>query len=234
MTKKHHHIRRRSLIALLYLILLLFGYMRWVEPRWLEIKHVNIDLPDGRKYGLKILHLTDFHWSRYVTLEFIDQAIKRGLELDPDVIVLTGDYVSGRFGPGFTGSDLYQTYREILRQLSRHAPTFACMGNHDGGVWAGFDPSILRNLLQESGIIVLNNESRQIEIKNQRLTLIGLGDFGRKILIPTLLLMRLTQTIATSRSFWSTILTPKTSLPNIPGIYYWPAIRMEASFGFLC
>jgi predicted MPP superfamily phosphohydrolase len=54
-----------------------------------------------------------------------------GLAWWPDLICLTGNFITCN-----DSCDL-SYYRQILRRLSGAAPAFACLGNHDGGLWAG-------------------------------------------------------------------------------------------------
>jgi predicted MPP superfamily phosphohydrolase len=55
------------------------------------------------------------------------------------------------------------------------------MGNHDGGVWArefaGLDDhSEVDRLLEASGIELLHNRARIVEVRDSQLTLVGTGD----------------------------------------------------------
>jgi predicted MPP superfamily phosphohydrolase len=106
----------------------------------------------------------------------IGDAIKRGLATKPDVICLTGDFVSG---PGDTPAP--REYARVLRRLSAAAPTFAVLGNHDGGSWAAkrlgwSDHRLVDHVLGDSGIELLHNRSRVVEVRGQKLGLVGVGD----------------------------------------------------------
>lgn len=150
------------------------GYMRLLEPEWLEVTHHTVRL-SGRHLPkpIKILHLSDLHASKRVTLEYIARAVKLGLSLNPDLVLLTGDFISSRF-------DQFARYAEILARLAKAAPSFACLGNHDGGLWArrkGYaDTRQVRQLLVDSGVRLLHNQSEQIRLQETNLWLVGLGD----------------------------------------------------------
>lgn len=123
---------------------------------------------------IRLLHLSDFHLSSVVSLAFIAESISLGLAQQPDVIALTGDFVTAR---------LTQTreYTDILARLSAVAPTFACLGNHDGGRWThrlGGSATIdaVLGLLSGAGVTCLMNEARQVVIKGRTMQFIGVGD----------------------------------------------------------
>ncbi len=150
--------------------------MKWVEPCWLEISEHKIKFLKQPGHTVRILHLSDFHASAFVSLEFIDKAVETAVALKPDIIVLTGDYITGKVSRDFIRTDYVKQYQRILRKLPQTAPTFACLGNHDGGVWAGFDAGIISEMLQQSGITVLRNTSKHMTIRNEPFLLVGVGD----------------------------------------------------------
>jgi len=124
---------------------------------------------------VRILHLSDLHLSWAVPLSLIESAITLGLREKPDVICLTGDFITGLEDLG-TG-----TYARTLSRLSMVAPTFAVLGNHDGGIWArevgGYsDHGAVKELLEHSGIQLLHNTSTRVQIRSAGLSVVGLGD----------------------------------------------------------
>lgn len=151
------------------------AYTRSIEPRWLAFNQRMV--PGGSNSsaaGLRILHLSDFHLSEYVPLSFIERTIDLSLRQRPDLICLTGDFVTH-----FCADP--DAYGRVLRKLSAAAPTLASLGNHDGGSWAeaygGYaDTSPIRTMLAQSGIRCLQNESSVIETKLGTIRCTGLGD----------------------------------------------------------
>jgi predicted MPP superfamily phosphohydrolase len=152
------------------------AYIRRGEPHWLEVNRVRVPLTPGTNAApsLRILQLSDFHLSPVVSLEFIAESIALGLAQQPDVIALTGDFFTNVLddAAGFTA---------VLARLSAVAPTFACLGNHDGGPWtrrAGGNATIdeALALLRAARITCLHNEGLSISVKDRPLQLIGVGD----------------------------------------------------------
>jgi uncharacterized protein len=99
-----------------------------IEPRWLELTRRTVPLK-GVRSPVRVLHLSDLHWSYSVPLSIIEHAIGVGLAGKPDLICVTGDFITR--GSAFAAKD----YASVLKRLSAAAPTFAVLGNHDGGLW---------------------------------------------------------------------------------------------------
>ena len=150
------------------------AYVRAVEPRWLSVTRpaVRLDARAGAPFTL--LHLSDLHASRVVSLSFLATAVQQGLALRPDLICLTGDFIT-------RGYDAPEKYAAVLRPLSEAAPAFACLGNHDGGTWAArrrgdADTTRVRALLHRAGITLLHNTARTVQVRGHAVRLVGLGD----------------------------------------------------------
>lgn len=168
--------RRRFLAAAGALAALGSGagiYARYVEPEWL--RRVTVDVPlRGMGEPVHAVHLTDFHASNDVPYSLIGEAIELALEAGPDVVFLTGDFITGRI------PDPAQ-YVALLRRLSGAVPVLACLGNHDGGSWArshgGYEtPGPMQELLGAAGVECLRNRARTLKIRSTKLHVAGLGD----------------------------------------------------------
>ena len=147
-------------------------YTRFVEPRWLRTSHWQLALPKMPK--LRLLHLSDLHLSKQVPLEFIAKAITRGLAEQPDLICLTGDFVTHGMSDG-------SAYAKVLARLPEAAPTFGVTGNHDGGLWMArrggpANSADVLNVLGEAGITVLTNKNAEFAIGGKVVQVVGVGD----------------------------------------------------------
>jgi predicted MPP superfamily phosphohydrolase len=170
--------RRSALAVVAALVVAAVGlllYGRFIEPRRIEVREVSLSLEraaSGR--SIRILHLTDFHLSPEVPLSFLRQACLKAVAEKPDLICLTGDYITDHLAQA-------GEYAETLRILSAAAPTFAVAGNHDGGIWArergGYPtPDEVAGLLRRAGIRYLSNKVAEVEIGGKRVAIGGLGD----------------------------------------------------------
>lgn len=98
---------------------------RFVEPNYLEVNHLNLPLlPKGRP-PLKILHLTDLHFSRYTPQHLSKKILRESEKFQPDLICFTGDFICY--------SQVYGARRlkNFLENLKAPLGKFAILGNHD-------------------------------------------------------------------------------------------------------
>ncbi len=152
------------------------AHTRFLEPGWLEVSHRTVQLGPEPAAPVRVLHLSDLHASGFVPLEFIAKAVQLGLVEKPDLVCLTGDFITKHF-------TRFADYADVLRPLAAAAPTFACLGNHDGGKWAArprygglADHGEVRKCLAAAGVTVLLNQSREISLRGRTLRLAGVGD----------------------------------------------------------
>ena len=160
-----------------------FGYAYFLEAERLQKTFFTVPLSGGVRPALKLLHISDLHASPVVSLDYIRKAVATGLEWKPDLICVTGDFVTSKI----QGRD---DYLRVLDRLPAVAPTFACLGNHDGGRWSGDNGGYegldwIASLLEKSGIKLLHNESIRTRIAGRDLNLVGLGDiWARNLDVP--------------------------------------------------
>ena len=152
------------------------AYAFGVEPNWLERTFHRVKLPcKNLTSGVRILHLSDFHVSPVVPFSLIENSVELGLEAKPDLICLTGDFVTDA-----TPFDEAE-YARILRRLSSAAPVFASLGNHDGGRWGAKvgglkDSAAVRALLGAANVPLFHNRSQVVRVRDQFIRLAGVGD----------------------------------------------------------
>lgn len=112
--------------------------------------------------GFKIVQLSDLHIGRRFTVVNAQRAVAWALDSQPDVVVLTGDFVSfSRYIPLLDKS---------LRGLQARYGCYAVLGNHD--YWT--DISAIERVLDRHGITLLRNEQRSITIDGAILCLVGI------------------------------------------------------------
>jgi len=152
----------------------LYGYQ---QNRSLDIEHQTIlldDLPQELDQ-LKIVHLSDTHFERNrISIETLLSAIKQA---QPDFIFLTGDLIDRT-------ADLSKIpLEEFGRSLVAIAPTYAVSGNHEtsSGQLAEWEHNI-----NNSGIVLLNNEQLTLAVNGAQLVLAGVSDESYPDEIPLL------------------------------------------------
>lgn len=112
---------------------------------------------------LRIAHLTDIHVGRVTPYAIQREAINLTNAQNPDLVVITGDFVCHS-----------QVYLDQLTDLMRSfkVPVVAVLGNHD--YWAGGDE--VRLALQRAHVEVLRNRNTTITLRHQKLQIVGLDD----------------------------------------------------------
>jgi predicted MPP superfamily phosphohydrolase len=166
--------RRRFLGGVSFLAAGTFGYAHFFEAELLQVSRVSVPISSGARRPLRLLHISDLHASRVISLDYLGGAIRRALDFKPDVICVTGDFITDQYAdaPG---------YARVLRQLSDTAPTFAVLGNHDGGQWSsgrGGHPNVewTTSLLRDAGMVLLQNRSAPVRAGEWDLSFVGVGD----------------------------------------------------------
>jgi predicted MPP superfamily phosphohydrolase len=152
------------------------SWTRFFEPWWFKIAHHTVPLGLGGE-PLRLLQLSDMH-ADPMPLDYLRKTFRAGLALKPDVICVTGDFITKQY-------DRWDEYAHVLAELPAVAPTFAILGNHDGGKWAhrpgyheGYaDTGLVRSMLDAARIPLLHNRHERLELRGRALDLVGVGDW---------------------------------------------------------
>jgi predicted MPP superfamily phosphohydrolase len=139
--------------------------------------------------GFTIAQLSDFHYEDHFSVVPIRKGVDLVNDLRPDLIVLTGDFVTVPMveyhrGNAYRFAKTSGPCAELLAKLRAPAGVFAVLGNHDGAS----DPSYVVHALQGHGIPVLMNRALPLERDTARIWLAGIDDVleGRPDLAATL------------------------------------------------
>lgn len=124
------------------------------------------DLPEAFR-GFRILQLTDIHHSLFVPLDQVAAVVELSNSLKPDLIALTGDFVS------YSRASI-EPVAEILGGLRARSGVVAVLGNHDFRVGA----EAVESALRRQRIQVLRNRHRSVQRRGDTLFLAGVDDYG--------------------------------------------------------
>lgn len=151
-----------------------------VIPQKLKIPH----LPQKFK-GIKIAQISDLHVGSF----WDNIAPKRGIELllaqKPDIIFVTGDLVNSE-------TKEVKSHLEWLGKIKAPLGVFSILGNHDYGDykrWNSLEEKS-QNLLdlyavqKNLGWNLLVDNTRYIKIENEKLAIMGVGNWGAKSYFP--------------------------------------------------
>ena len=135
----------------------------------LSVETVTIDIADlpASLQGIKLVQLSDFHYDRQQLSErMLTEAIAASNRVQPDLVLLTGDYVSYEPDP------IHQLVKH-LKHLQSRAGIYAVLGNHD--IYHPNSKLEVIKALTSIGIEVLWNDIAYPF--GSRLPLVGLADF---------------------------------------------------------
>ena len=137
------------------------------EPFMIAVERQEIYLRRLAKAldGLRVVHLSDFHYGPLVDPRHLERAIEIANDLKPDLIALTGDYISQERGYAAPCAAL-------VGQLRARHGVYAVLGNHDH--WT--DASLIADLFRAEGIRVLVNEGLRVDINGEDFWLAGVDD----------------------------------------------------------
>jgi len=152
-----------------------------IEPHLLQVLHFDVHLPGlpREAENWRLVQISDLHFSAIGGEKILRQAIEWSNELNPDAVLLTGDFVSRRNSyASFTGARLWARpimdyaaeMAKVLSGLRARLGVFAVAGNHDH---AKGRCDAIENLLATAGVVSLRNKSTLLD---GILPLIGLDD----------------------------------------------------------
>src|SRR5439155_19519316 len=114
----------------------------------------------------RIAHLSDNHLGSSSTAGYVLRCVAINNALQPDLIVLTGDYIA--WDPG--------AEREVVHALAGlRAPQgiFGCMGNHET---ESNTEDYAASLFAEQGIHILRQQRAPIQLASETVNLMGIDD----------------------------------------------------------
>ncbi len=143
------------------------AHVALTEPFMLSIERQEIYLQrlPARLDGLRLVHLSDFHYGPLVNPKHLERAVKAANDLRPDLIVLTGDYISQDRGYAAPCAEV------VGRLRARHG-VHAVLGNHDH--WT--DAQLIADLFRAEGIRMLINEGSRMDLRGESFWLAGVDD----------------------------------------------------------
>ncbi len=160
-----------SSIPLILGLLVFWGF--FIEPNRLVTKQESITIDNWPKElaGLKIAVLSDIHaGSAFIDDEKLRVIVDRTNQLQPDLIVILGDYITGN------GRNSNHVEPEVFAPQLKgfHAPfgVYSVLGNHDW--W--YNGRRVRLALEQNGLRVLDDEVVEIQFRGTTFWLAGLAD----------------------------------------------------------
>jgi predicted MPP superfamily phosphohydrolase len=154
-----------ALVQLAIWVLTAYGML--VEPFRLQLTRLEISTAKLENPGkpLRIVQLSDLHLERLTRRERTLPALVSGLE--PDLIVLTGDFLSTSYRED---TQALADLRTLLEQMKALAGVYAVWGTAEVDL-----PCVLHPVLTELGVVVLEDRAVEVNVHGHRLWLMGLS-----------------------------------------------------------
>jgi predicted MPP superfamily phosphohydrolase len=143
------------------------GVYPFLEAKWCRVACQTISLPrlPAAFRGTTLAHVSDVHHGPFVPLAYVRHIVDLTNSLEPDLVLLTGDYVS-------RSSRYIAPVINTLGKLAARLGRFAVLGNHDH--WESAVES--REALDDARISLADNTGFWIEKGRARLRICGVGD----------------------------------------------------------
>ena len=129
-----------------------FSWKRPTTTFDLQTLCYRVNLPDWRGGPFRVVHLSDFHSHAGLPAAYLQSVIQQANQLQPDLVFITGDFV--------TGLGRLPQLGELLQGLQSRRGTYAVLGNHD--YWAGAEQ--VAQVVQDAGIHLLRQGSQRVEM----------------------------------------------------------------------
>jgi hypothetical protein len=143
-----YRIRRRVFLLGAAALGGVIAYARYVEPYWISLERLTLTLPRLAPAfeGYRIVQISDLHMDGWMTPERIERVVELVNEQQPDLVAITGDYVS-------VSPDYVSGLPKPLRRLQAPDGVVAILGNHDHLN----DAAAVRSALSSAGATDLSN-----------------------------------------------------------------------------
>ncbi len=142
-----------------------YGYGSLVERHRIVVERHNLKLSLGPKAPRQIraVALSDFHYDPLHEAEYVEECVRQTNALQPDVIFLTGDYITDY-------NDRMEELAELLGKLNAPGGVFACLGNHD----YRDNANVVARALRKNNIDLLTNQHTRVHGRGGELIVAGL------------------------------------------------------------
>ncbi|WP_408006332.1 metallophosphoesterase [Pseudalkalibacillus sp. A8] len=162
-------------LMVLFISILLIIYKAYKNTQKVTLNKVNLPIPDSHhQHGplLYILQISDMHIERISISP--EQLYNKVAGEKIDLIAITGDFLDKK-----STIPKLIPYLKVLQRLNAPFGLYAVFGNHDY-VLKQNELEMLREVLENHGCKILQNEHEVIFFEGKRVNIIGVDDFHTK------------------------------------------------------
>lgn len=164
----------KGILGVIFTIILIgvcvFIDARYIEPKLLTVKEQEIMTSKLRlSKPLKVVQFSDVHLGQDYTLGDFKRVVDKINELEPDVIIFTGDLIDDN--KNFSEEE---GATALLKDLQATYGKYAVYGNHDHG---GNGTKRYARMMQYAEFTLLKDSRETISLENgQQIAIIGIDD----------------------------------------------------------
>ena len=133
----------------------------WYEPQALQVEKLNLPTDSPGK-PVRLLQISDLHLSNFSS--YFAKVARQVADLQPDLIVLTGDYLEEQRN--------IRGVLSFLKELKATHGIYAVQGNWE--YWSRLEGENLRRHFAGAGVKLLINERADVEVNGRALSIFGL------------------------------------------------------------
>jgi predicted MPP superfamily phosphohydrolase len=157
----------------------LIGMIKWANDfRVRQLLMQSGNLPDAFD-GMRVVQISDIHLGSWASVEPMREAVAMINDLNPDVILFTGDLVN------FSTAEAYR-FKDILTELTARYGVLAILGNHDYGDYLTWPDEVAKQenmeamyrFYDEIGWRLLRNENIILERGEGKLAILGVENWS--------------------------------------------------------
>lgn len=169
------------LISLGMLLSIAFGISLGKQALQINTVEIPVDGLPRELDNLKLVQISDIHLGSFQNDTFMEEAAESINEINPDILVFTGDMVN----------NYYQEmlgFEDALLQMKAKYGKYAIWGNHDYGDYSNWKSEEdktenhrkVAEKIRSAGFNLLQNQSAKVTIRDTSLYIIGVENWGHK------------------------------------------------------
>lgn len=159
---------KKLIIVLILISLITVLYSMYIEPRWIKVKTLNVNLNKNLNNNIKVVQFSDTQLGDFFSINQLKEVVYKINKECPDIVIFTGDLLDN----ASTYADINEV-SGVLSKISCPLGKYAIYGNHDYG---GGAVRYYNQIMNESGFKVLKNSSVSLKLSSNTIKIFGCDD----------------------------------------------------------
>lgn len=157
-------IKNNKIYLLIGSILMIWLILTIIDNKRIQI--TNYDITSKKvKNEIIIAQISDLHNTSFG--KHNKTLVNKIKDIKPDIIAITGDLID-------SSKTNITVAMNFINQAVKIAPIYYVPGNHEA--WNLSDYSTLKDKLKKAGVVVLEGEDKEIKVKDNKISLLGITD----------------------------------------------------------